>query len=195
MSVFVDRGIFGHFLIGLILTIGGWLFFVHPRLDGLRQLRATVAEHRERSSSLSISSSDEIAERGETLRLQIAAIEDKSMIARESSELYARIRSLAQQEEVQVTNLQSSTAPSPGQDSSILVSRIDLTVKGRYEQVAKFIEALDQFGGYLRPTSLMLSSAQVAGEPVVSARFGCEALCFTIPAELTQFQEAAHGDS
>ncbi|MCH8315789.1 MAG: hypothetical protein IIA64_07435, partial [Planctomycetes bacterium] len=44
----LDRAIIVQFLIGLALTVGGWLFFVHPRLDELRHLEMTIAESRAR---------------------------------------------------------------------------------------------------------------------------------------------------
>ena len=191
----LDRATIVHFLIGLALAVGGWLFFVEPRLDELRQLETAVAEYSARSSSLGIAASDQIAQRASLLRAQVAQISRKNTIASDSAALYARIMSLAKQHDVQVQNLQGSTAPTSNRDTGVVVCPVDLTIQGGYEQVADFIEALDEFGGYLRPATLLIAPAQVGGEPAVTARLGCNALSFTLPAELVQLQGAAHSDS
>ena len=191
----LDRPTIVHFVLGLALVVGGWFFFVQPRLDELRQLDMAITEHRAHSSSFGIATSDQIAQQASLLRSQVAQIDRKNAIAGDSAMLYARIMSLAKQHDVQVENLQGTPAPKTSQDTGVVVSRVDLAAHGGYEQVANFVEALDEFGGYLRPSSLQIGPAQIGSEPVVSVRLGCDALSFTIPAELAQMQGAAHGDS
>ena len=191
----LDRAVIVQFLIGLALTVGGWLFFVQPRLDELRQLETAIAEYRARSSSLGTAASDQFAQRASLLRAQVAQIDRKNTIARDSAVLYARITSLAKQHDVLVQSLQPSTAPTPGRETGVAVSRVDLTIRGGYEQVAAFIGAIDAFDGYLRPSTLLIAPAQVGGEPAVTARLGCDALSFTLPPEIAQLQGAAHSDS
>ena len=195
MIVNLDRAIIVQFLIGLALTVGGWLFFVQPRLHELRQLETAIAEYRARSSSLGMAASDQLAQRASLLRTQIAKIDRKNTIASDSAVLYARITNLAKQHDVLVQSLQPSTAPTPSGEAGVVVSRVDLTIRGGYEQVAAFIEALDAFGGYLRPSTLLITPAQVGGEAAVTARLGCDALSFTLPPEIAQLQGAAHSDS
>ncbi len=195
MIVNLDRAMIVQFLIGLALTVGGWLFFVQPRLHELRQLETAIAEYCARSSSLGMAASDQLAQRATLLRAQIAKIDRKNTIASDSAVLYARITSLAKQHDVLVQSLQPSTTPTPSGETGVVVSRVDLTVRGRYEQVAAFIEALDVVGGYLRPSTLLITPAQVGGEPAVTVRLGCDALSFTLPPEIAQLQGAAQGDS
>ena len=190
----LDRPTIVHFLLGLGLVVGAWIFFVQPRLDELRQLETAITEHRAHASTFGIAASDHIAQQASLLRAQVAQVESKNTIAADSAVLYASITSLANQHDVKVQNLQGSPAPTTSQENVVVVSRVDLTVQGGYEQVANFIEALDEFGGYLRPSSLHIGPAQVGGEPIVSARLGCHALSFTLPPELAQLQGAAHGD-
>ena len=191
----LDRDMIVQFLIGLALTVGGWLFFVQPRLDELRQLETAITEHRARSSSLGTEASDQLAQRAGLLRAQVARIDRKNTIASDSAVLYARITSLAQQHDVLVQSLQPLTAPTASGETGVVVSRVDLTIRGGYEQVAAFIEALDEFGGYLRPASVLIAPAQVGGEAAVTARLGCDALSLTLPPELAQMQRAASSDS
>lgn len=191
----IDRAMIVQFLIGLALTVGGWLFFVQPRLDELRQLETAIAESRARSSSLGTAASDQLAQRARLLRAQVARIDRKNSIASDSGVLYARITSLAKQHDVLVQSLQPSTVPTASGETGVVVSRVDLAVRGGYEQVAAFIEALDGFGGYLRPSTLVITPVQIDGEAAVTVRLGCDALSFTLPPEIAQLQGAAHSDS
>ncbi len=191
----LDRAIIVQFLIGLALTVGGWLFFVQPRLDELRQLETAIAESRARSSSLGTAASDQLAQRARSLRAQVAQIDRKNTIALDSGLLYAKITSLAKQHDVLVQSLQPSTVPTPSGETGVVVCRVDLTIRGGYEQVAAFIEALGAFGGYLRPSTLVITPAQIGGDAAVTARMGCDAFSFTLPPEIAQLQGAAHSDS
>ncbi|MCH8259400.1 MAG: hypothetical protein IIC46_04255 [Planctomycetes bacterium] len=184
----LDRAIIVQFLIGLALTVGGWLFFVQPRLDELRQLETSIVESRARSSSLGTAASDQLAQRARLLRAQVAQIDRKNTIALDSALLYARITSLAKQHHVLLQSLQPSTVPTSSGETDVVVCRVDLTIRGGYEQVAAFIEALDGFGGYLRPSTLVITPAQVGGEPTVTVRLGCDALSFTLPPEIAQLK-------
>ncbi|MEE8154592.1 MAG: hypothetical protein V3T53_06480 [Phycisphaerales bacterium] len=188
MIVNLDRAMIVQFLIGLVLTAGGWLFFVQPRLDELRQLETTIGEYRARSSSLGTAASDQLAQRASLLRAQVAQIERKNTIARDSAVLYARITSLAKQHDVLVQSLQPSSAPTLSGETGVVVSRVDLTIRGGYEQVGAFVEALDTFGGYLRPSTLLIAPTQVDGEAVITVRLGCDALSFTLPEEIAHLQ-------
>ena len=129
------------------------------------------------------------------LRAQVAQIDRKNIIASDSTALYARITSLAKQHDVLVQSLQPSTSPTPSGQAGVVVSRVDLTIQGGYEQVAAFLDALDAFGGYIRPASIVIAPAQVGGEPVITARLGCDALSLALPPELAQIQRAANSDS
>lgn len=191
----LDRAMIVQFLIGLALTAGGWLFFVQPRLDEVRQLETAVTEHRARSSSLGAVAIDRLAQRAKLLRAQVAQIDRKNTIASDSTALYARITSLAKQHDVLVQSLQPSKSPTPSGQAGVVVSHVDLTIQGGYEQVAAFLEALDAFGGYLRPASLLIAPSPVGGEAAVTARLGCDALSLTLPPELTQLQRVANSDS
>ena len=191
----LDRPTVIHFLLGLALVVGGWLFFVQQRLNELRQLEAAIAEHRAHSSSLGIATNQQIAQQASLLRSQVAQVDHKNLIAGDSALLFARIMGLAKQHEVHVQNLRGAPAPTTNHEAGIVISRLDFTVQGGYEQVAGFVEALDEFGGYLRFSSLQIGPAQIGNESVVTVRLGCDALTFILPAELALLQGAAHGDS
>ncbi len=195
MIVNLDRAMIVQFLIGLALTVGGWLFFVQPRLDELRRLETAIAESRARTSLLGTAASDQLAQQARLLRAQVAQIDRKNTIALDSAVLYARITSLAKQYDVLVQSLQPSSAPTASGETGVVVCRVDLTIRGGYEQVADFIEALDGFGGFLRPSTLAITPVQVDGEAAVTVRLGCDALSFTLPPEIALLQGAAHSDS
>ena len=191
----LDRAMIVQFLIGLALTVGGWLFFVQPRLDELRRLETAIAESRARTSLLGTAASDQLAQQARLLRAQVAQIDGKNTVASDSAVLYARITSLAKQHDVLVQSLQPLTSPTPSGETGVVVSRIDLTIRGGYEQVAAFIGALDAFGGYIRPASLLIAPARIDGEAAVTARLGCDALSLALPPELAQLQGATNNDS
>ena len=191
----IDRPTIVHFLIGLALVIGGWLFFVQPRLGEVGNLETAITEHRVHASSLGIAASDQIAQQAKLLRSQVAQVSHRNMIAGDSALLFARIMGEAKQHDVHVQNLRGAPAPTSNHEIGVVISRLDFTVQGRYEQVALFIEALNELDGYLRFTSLQIGPAHVGRESVVTVRLGCDVLSFTLPAEFALLQGAAHGDS
>lgn len=181
----IDRELLTQALIALGACIGGWMVFVQPKSTELTQLKNTVEELRERSAELSHLSVDVIAGLAPNLKARSDAIEAKGRLAQDSSLLYGRIMSLAQQHDIQVKNLRPGAEHKGGRDKTMIVTRLDMTAEGEFEQIAKFLEALDGIGTYIRATSVQIAPTKRRGGSNTVLQLGFETLRFGLPKAVT----------
>ena len=78
-------------------------------------------------------------------------------------------------------------------DEPVRVTQFDMTVEGAYEQIAGFLSALEQLGGYIRPVTITLTPREVDGRALVEARVACEALSLPLPEVLASIVESSDG--
>ncbi|MHC4216871.1 MAG: hypothetical protein ACYSU7_00290 [Planctomycetota bacterium] len=180
MSLPIDREILTQAAIALGACIGSWMFFVQPKVVELRELDASIQKLRVQAAALSHLSIEEIARDAPKLKERSTEIGLKGAFARDSSQLYGRIMSLAKEHDVQVKNLRPGDQKA-GRDKTMTVTRIDMTAEGDYENIANFFDALNGVGAYLRTTSVQIAPTKRAGGSSTVVQLGFEVLEFQLP--------------
>jgi hypothetical protein len=75
------------------------------------------------------------------------------------------------------------------------VTRVDVQIEGSYAATAEFTDAVQNMGGFVRPSSLNITPRQLEGRNVVSARLTCEVLQFPLADSLLSLEGGARDDS
>ena len=188
MTSSFDRTLFTHGVVAVGVCIGAWVLLVRPHVRKLQAAQAMVVVQERSSQGVNQWDFEKAAQRMRSIKIRVAQIESCNSLMNDSSRLYGQIMDLAAAHHVLIQNLQPGAAKLSA-DAKCSVSRIDLTVDGSYEDVADFLDALDQIQGFIRPTSLSLSPIRDASQPGVVAHFSCDAISFQMPEAL-----AAQGD-
>lgn len=190
MNLPIDREFVVQAFIVLSLCVGGWMFLVEPGAKELSELDSVMADRRRMAASMDHSTLEEIAAKAPVIRQRTRDIFAAGHFSEDSSALYGRISNLAKLHEVQVKNLRPGVEHvMGGKDNPFTVTRIDMTVDGEFEQIAMFLESMDEIGAYLRPVSVQIapSKGQVGSFTVM--QLGFEAIRFTLPDSLAAFLE------
>jgi Tfp pilus assembly protein PilO len=177
-----------HVVIVVAVCIGGWMMLIEPKAAELARMEAAIAQRRASPAATDPAFVQKLADQAQALKARIAAIEARSELATDSSAVYRRIRALAEEHQVNLLSLNpgAARAGSAGEGAQPLsTTRIDLTVEGRYEPVARFIESVAAIDGFIRPASLTLSAVSRGSERLVSAQLACDAIGFTLPDSIT----------
>jgi len=180
VSLPIDRETITQTAIALGACLGGWMFLVQPKAVALREVDASIQKLRAQSSALSHLSVEPIAREAPKLRERIEEIEAKGAFAKDTSQLYGRIMSLAKAHDVQVKNLRPGDQKA-GRDQTMTMTRIDMTAEGEYERLAEFLGALDGIGAYMRTTSVQIAPTKRAGGSYTIMQLGFEVLQFHLP--------------
>jgi hypothetical protein len=189
----LDRDFLVQILITLGVCVGGWLVLVAPRAGELRELERAIAEAAANPLRTDEATLTTLASRVETFREHVRSIERQNEFARDSSQMYGRIMALAKSYDVSVQRLTPGSDDNlPDKVSPVSKTEFDMTVHGPYARVAKFLEAIDELEGFVRPRMLRLLPRASDGELIVEARFICDAMAFQLPGELRAMIE---GDS
>jgi hypothetical protein len=176
----LDRGLLAQAIIIVALCVGSWVLLVQPKTKELRSLEATIAENAPDQSTVNLPTLEAAVSRMRAVKDRIALIQRSNTLATDSSALYGQIMSLASQYEVTVQNLQPGGLRQPSADNSVSINRIELSAEGTYQNTAKFLEAIDQIEGFIRPVSLAVVPQKETANSRVVVRFGCEALSFKL---------------
>ena len=189
MNVRIDRDSVIHFVLALAICLGGWMFFTKPRLVELRKLEGQIAKGRASVAAVDQETVERIATQTTKLSARVAEIKARGGTASDSSQLYGAISSLARDHGVLVPSLDPGSAPRPDENVPVAATRINLTVEGRYEAVAAFLQTMEGIAGFVRPVSLNLTPFETDGQPMVRGRYVCEAVSFYVPDALTKIEE------
>ncbi|MCH8344863.1 MAG: hypothetical protein IH983_12865 [Planctomycetes bacterium] len=181
MRVLIDREFVVHAVIALAVCIGAWMFVVDPKVQQLHDVEAMIEQRRARFSAMNDAVIEQLAIQAATIRARSDEIESRGRLAADTALMYGLIMRLADEHGVQVQTLRPQVESKSRLDQRIVVTRIDVTMKGSFEKIASFLGALDGAPGYLRPSSLHITPTQQDGRPLVGVRLGCEALSFALP--------------
>jgi hypothetical protein len=192
MSASIERTLFAHGLIIVGACVGSWFMFVQPKTKDLQQLQATITDTAPPEGELNAPTLEAAVKRMKAVRDRVTFIQHGNSLAGDSSKLYGEIMDLAAQNHVTVHNIQPGTAKEPGKDAGWSAMRIDLSAEGSFEDLAGFLEAMNNVEGFIRPSSLNLSPLKESDTPRLTIRFACEALTFKMPEALTALGET-HG--
>ncbi len=192
MSLPIDRDFVIQEFIVLSLCVGGWMFLVEPGTRELRDLDATSNEQRRIALSTDYESLRVSADKAPMIRERARAIFAAGHFSMDSSALYDRITAESKAHNVQVKNLRPGVEKEMGDEGHrFVMTRIDMTVEGDYEQIARFLEAMDEIGAYLRPVSVQIAPIKGEGEGGTSTvmQLGFDAIRFDLPESLRAFVE------
>ncbi len=186
MNLPIGREFFAQIFIILGICVGGWMVLVEPSKARLHELEQIIAEHHAQSAALNHSIVEKIAVQAPVLRALCREVESRSRLAQDSSGLYGLVMDLAKAHQLQVQNLSPRLDSGGTAARTVHRARTDVTMEGEYEQLAGFLQALDELDAYIRPTSLSLSPTGREGRPRVAVQLGFEAFGFDLPPVLSK---------
>ncbi len=184
MNAGIDRDLIAQAAITIAVCAGAWTFWVKSKVQAADTLALEVAVQEQQREQMQQSADEGLAERAAKLRGRIAEIREANVLASDSSAMYRLVMDVAGRFAVEVQNLQPMVgSPSTG-DDTIVISQIDVTVHGGFEETARFAEALAQVGPFLRPRMVEVSPIQADDRTNVSMRLNCGVLSFALPEAL-----------
>jgi Tfp pilus assembly protein PilO len=178
MNPLLDRSFLSQAVIIIAVCIGAWMMLVKPQVDEIAILESQIADVAALPQGMGQQTIQDIAGRMSELHARVADIQQRNQFASDTSKVYGLLTDLAAQHHVHLQGLQPG-APSPGATKeSITVGRIELTVDGSYDDVARFVDGINNLHAFIRLESLQLSPAVLAGKTGVIARLGFDVLKF-----------------
>ncbi len=190
MNLPIDRDSVIQAFIALFLCVGAWMFLVEPGARELRELDAMSMQQRGMTASIEFENLQESADMAPMIRQRSRAIFAAGNFSTDSSALYEQITAHSKALDVQVKNLRPGVGRKMGaKGRGFVVTRIDMTVQGDYEQIARFLETMDEIPAYLRPVSVQIAPRKGAGESPTVMQLGFEAIQFNLPESLMAFVE------
>ena len=183
MSLGIDRDFLTQGAIALALCLGGWMFLVRPQSEELRLLESEIARWKAVVATTDRAAIERVVSLAPSLRQTADEIAARGLMA-DSYQIYKRVQALAETCSVAVNNLRPGPDPGRAKDKAFTASRVDMTVDGEYENIARFLEGLDRMGAYLRPVSVQLTPTKAETPTFTSMQLSFELLRFTLPDEL-----------
>ena len=187
----LDREFMTQLFIILTVCVGGWMVFVQPKAAELYELDKEIAEERARTATVDVAVVEQVARQAPHLYERTDEIESRGAIAGDSSLLYGRIMDLAKEHEVQVKNLRPGAERNRGDEAHpMIVVRIDMTAEGEYENIAKFLDAVNETGAYLRTVAVQIAPTKRTDGAYTVLQLGFETIRFALPTILKQIRES-----
>lgn len=181
MKGFLDREFLLKIVIILIVSLGGWLLVVHPKvkeLDDIHVLLRTVSQLGSESSNASVASLIAQMRGG---REMIGEVEKLNSFSLNTSSLYGLISSIGAKHDIVVQSLNPGNDNRHTTDKGYSYTRIDMTLGGTYSNIASFIHDMKDLPGFIRPTSLTITPGGDHSQAIATANFSCEAIFFKLP--------------
>jgi Tfp pilus assembly protein PilO len=186
--IFFDRETLAQLIIIVAVSVGGWMMLVDPVTSEIKELELQIEEHELSEQGMNDASLQAVVGRVAKVRKRMDEIERCHELAEDSTALYAQLMELANGLEVRVQRLQPREDTRPTGVQGISVQRVDLTVEGRYEGVARFLDAIEKVRGFVRPASLRVTPFESQEGQLVVAQATYEVLQFTIDEVLTHVE-------
>jgi Tfp pilus assembly protein PilO len=197
MNGTLDRQFLAQALIILALCVGGWMMIVEPKLSEINRLEAEIAEAKANPALLEQTAVEEMARRIGRVKAQVQAVQQQNQFARDTALIYAEIMDLADDHQVELLRLDPGSRHAGEREpdeESVQKITFDLTIEGTYENVARFLTAVQDIDGFVRPIALAVTPRVVEGRPRVEATLKCEAVSFTLSEALVQFSGGEDAD-
>jgi len=186
----MDRDFLVQGFIALGFCIGGWVMFVKPQVQDLRRLEAEIGTIKGLSTSVNNAVFERIASQAPRVHRRAQDIRTRGAFAQDSSALYSRIRTLANDHDVQIKNIRRGPEKENVDGATkFVVQRVDMKVEGEFERIARFLEALNSIETYLRPVSLQVSPTTGGNGSYTVMQFGFESVRFNLPVALEKLLE------
>ena len=188
MNLPLNRDILVQVVIALSVCISGWLFLVKAKAHDLREVEALIERSRTQSQTIDAASFEKIGARAPRLRRRTQEIQARGSIAKDASALYGRITDLAEKHDVKINNLRPGVEQQMGgKDQTYIVTRIDMTIVGAFENIAELLHSMNDIGAYLRPVTVHIAPTEGEGESFTVLQLGIEAIRFNLPEPLAAF--------
>lgn len=194
MPSLLDREFISQLVIVLAVCAGAWMMLVQPKTAELARLERQLAETAQTSALSSQEGIEALADRFASYRRQLDTIRRRNAVAEDASSLYATVMRLATDSQVRVQAMQPTPAREQvsGKPEPVKAARLEMTLSGSFENIAKFIDRVAEIDAFIRPSSLQLIPIDNPQERAVSARFACDVLAFDIDARLAGVGEQAN---
>ena len=185
MNLSVHRDVLVQVMMAMTVCIGSWMFLVKSKAEDLREVETLIARSRAQSGSIDHTDLQKISARTPQLRSRMREIQARGSVAKDSSALYGRITDLAEKHQVKINNLRPGVEQQIGdKDRIYIVTRIDMTIVGEYENIARFLESVNGIGAYLRPISVQIAPTKGGEGSFTVIQLGIEVLRFNLPEPL-----------
>lgn len=185
MNLSVYRDLLVQVMMAMTVCIGSWMFLVKSKAEDLREVETLIARSRAQSGSIDHADLQKISARTPPLRRRMREIQARGSVAKDSSALYGRITDLAEKHQVKINNLRPGVEQQIGdKDRIYIVTRIDMTIVGEYENIARFLESVNGIGAYLRPISVQIAPTKGGEGSFTVIQLGIEVLRFNLPEPL-----------
>ena len=191
MKGFLDREFLIKIVIILIVSLGGWLLIVQPKVKELNDLHAmiaTVSQLGNESSNAAITSLISQMRGG---RKMIGEVEKLNSFALNTSNLYGLISSIGAKNDIVVQSLNPGNDNRHATDKGYSYTRINMTLVGTYQNIASFIHEMSDLPGFIRPTALTITPGGDGSQAIATANFSCEAIIFDLPDALLEIGGAS----
>lgn len=189
MKGLLEREFAAQLAIILGISLGGWIFFVNPKVEKLQEMQLLIETVSQGDHDLSQADIENLARLISEGHSSVNTITDLNKLAANSTLLYGMVSDLGARNEVTVRSLTPGSRISHQSSAGFTATRMDMVLEGRYEQIASFADSLHDLPGYIRPVSLVVKPAGEALEALVIADFSCELIEFMLPEELHRFGE------
>ena len=185
MNKYMDRQLVSQFVITLGVCVFGWIMIVQPMSNELADLNKKLAEAKSHPMQLDHASIETMADKMDSVRKQVMQVQSKNWFAADTSRRYSLIMNLASEHRVVVHRLDPGTAgKSKKENDNVLTARFDMSVEGKYENLSKFLDAINSIEGFVEPLALAISPKGYQNHELVDARITCQALAFSLPDQL-----------
>lgn len=186
----IDREFISQVVIVLAVCAGAWMMLVQPKTSELARLERQLSESASTPALASQEGIEALATKFASFKQRLVTIRRRNAVAEDTSSLYATIMRMATEENVRVQALQPTPAKQAGaKPDAVRVARLEMTLAGAYDDVARLIDRVAAIDAFIRPSSLQLIPIDGQAEQAVSARFGCDVLAFTIEETLASVGE------
>jgi len=189
MKDLLDREFLLKIVIILIVSLGGWLLLVHPKVKELEAIHAmldTVSNLGTESSNASVTSLIAQMRGG---REMIGEVEKLNSFSLNTSNLYGLISSIGARHDIIVQSLNPGNDNRHNTENGYSYTRIDMTLDGSFQNIASFIHDMKGLPGFIRPISLTITPGSDGNQAI--ANYSCEAIFFQLPDALTEIGGAS----
>ena len=190
MNLPIDREFVAQMVIVLAVCAGAWMMLVQPKQAELAHLQTQLAESGHASQLASEDGIQTLAAKCAAFKKRLQDVHRRNTVVDDTSSLYATIMRLANEHHVHVQAMQPTPPRDLGKQQAVRVARLEMTLSGPYEDVARFLDAVADIDAFIRPATLDLIPINDDQMRSVSARFGCEVLSFNIDTLLASGGEA-----
>ena len=178
MQGLFDREVVSQFAIILAISLGGWLLFVHPKVQKLQEFNKVFNVSSGDKTDLSGETITRLAQQLSYGRNHITKIEYLNKLSENTTLLYSLISDLGARHDIVVKSINPGAESTNHSRDGYISTRVDMTIEGRYEDIAAFIQSVKELPGFLRPVYLVIQPDGDGKNARAKADLSCQAIQF-----------------